>query len=138
MRVAILASGNGTNFEALTKQFQAGEIPGIEALMFCNHPNAPVIKRAERLGVPYETFSVKECGGKDAYEKRLLKVLQDYQIDFIVLSGYLRVVGPTILNEYPNSIINLHPALLPKYPGLNSIERAFDDYKRNWRHSPLY
>lgn len=46
------------------------------------------------------------------------------------MSGYLRVVGPTILNEYPNSIINLHPALLPKYPGLNSIERAFDDYKK--------
>ena len=112
MRVAILASGNGTNFEA------------------------------ERSGVPHETFSVKECGGKDTYEERLLKVLQDYQIDFIVLSGYLRMVGPKILNEYPNSIINLHPALLPNYPGLNSIERAFDDYKkgnkRNWRHSPLY
>lgn len=58
MRVAILASGNGTNFEALTKQFQVGEIPGNEALMFCNHPNAQVIKRAERLGVPHETFSV--------------------------------------------------------------------------------
>ena len=130
MRVAILASGNGTNFEALTKQFQVGEIPGNEALMFCNHPNAQVIKRAERLGVPHETFSVKECGGKDTYEERLLKVLQDYQIDFIVLSGYLRMVGPKILNEYPNSIINLHPALLPNYPGLNSIERAFDDYKK--------
>ena len=119
MRVAILASGNGTNFEALTKKFQAGEIPGTEALMFCNHPNAPVVKRAERLGIPHEAFSVKECGDKTAYEKHLLKVLQDYQIDFIVLSGYLRVVGPTILNEYPNSIINLHPALLPSYPGLN-------------------
>lgn len=130
MRVAILASGNGTNFEALTKKFQAGEIPGTEALMFCNHPNAPVVKRAERLGIPHEAFSVKECGDKTAYEKRLLKVLQDYQIDFIVLSGYLRVVGPTILNEYPNAIINLHPALLPSYPGLNSIERAFEDYKQ--------
>lgn len=64
MRVAILASGNGTNFEALTKQFQAGEIPGIEALMFCNHPNAPVIKRAERLGVPYETFPLKNAVAK--------------------------------------------------------------------------
>lgn len=130
MRVAILASGNGTNFEALTKKFQAGEIPGTEALMFCNHSNAPVIKRAERLGIPYEAFSVKECGGKEEYEKRLLKVLQDYKIDFIVLSGYLRVVGSTILNEYPHAIINLHPALLPKYPGLNSIERAYEDYRK--------
>lgn len=130
MKIAILASGNGTNFEVLTKKFQAGEIPGTEALMFCNHPNAPVIKRAQRLGIPYETFSVKECGSKQAYEARLLKVLKEYKIDFIILSGYLRVVGSTILNEYPDSIVNLHPALLPKYPGLNSIARAFADYQR--------
>lgn len=130
MKIAILASGNGTNFEVLTKKFQAGEIPGTEALMFCNHPNAPVIKRAQRLGIPYETFSVKECGSKQAYESRLLKVLKEYKIDFIILSGYLRVVGSTILNEYPDSIVNLHPALLPKYPGLNSIARAFADYQR--------
>ncbi|MCT0165232.1 bifunctional phosphoribosylaminoimidazolecarboxamide formyltransferase/IMP cyclohydrolase PurH [Lactobacillus helveticus] len=129
MKIAILASGNGTNFEVLTKKFQAGEIPGTEALMFCNHPNAPVIKRAQRLGIPYETFSVKECGSKQAYEARLLKVLKEYKIDFIILSGYLRVVGSTILNEYPDSIVNLHPALLPKYPGLNSIARAFADYQ---------
>lgn len=130
MKIAILASGNGTNFEVLTKKFQAGEIPGTEALMFCNHPNAPVIKRAQRLGIPYETFSVKECGSKQAYEARLLKVLKEYKIDFIILSGYLRVVGSTILNEYPDLIVNLHPALLPKYPGLNSIARAFADYQR--------
>lgn len=130
MKIAILASGNGTNFEVLTKKFQAGEIPGTEALMFCNHPNAPVIKRAQRLGIPYETFSVKECGSKQAYEARLLKVLKEYKIAFIILSGYLRVVGSTILNEYPDSIVNLHPALLPKYPGLNSIARAFADYQR--------
>lgn len=130
MKIAILASGNGTNFEVLTKKFQAGEIHGTEALMFCNHPNAPVIKRAQRLGIPYETFSVKECGSKQAYEARLLKVLKEYKIDFIILSGYLRVVGSTILNEYPDSIVNLHPALLPKYPGLNSIARAFADYQR--------
>lgn len=130
MEIAILASGNGTNFEVLTKKFQAGEIPGTEALMFCNHSNAPVIKRAQRLGIPYETFSVKECGSKQAYEARLLKVLKEYKIDFIILSGYLRVVGSTILNEYPDSIVNLHPALLPKYPGLNSIARAFADYQR--------
>lgn len=130
MKIAILASGNGTNFEVLTKKFQAGEIPGTEALMFCNHSNAPVIKRAQRLGIPYETFSVKECGSKQAYEARLLKVLKEYKIDFIILSGYLRVVGSTILNEYPDSIVNLHPALLPKYPGLNSIARAFADYQR--------
>ena len=124
MNVAIFASGNGTNFEVLTKHFQNGDIPGKEALLFCDHPDAYVIKRAQRLGVPYETFTVKSCGSKQAYEEKIMAVLKQYDIDFIVLAGYLRIIGPTILDKYEGSIVNLHPAWLPEYPGLHSIERA--------------
>ncbi|MBB1078812.1 phosphoribosylglycinamide formyltransferase [Limosilactobacillus sp. STM2_1] len=129
MRVAILASGNGTNFEVLAKHFQSGDIPGELALLFCNHPDAPVMKRAQRLDVPAESFTVKSCGGKQEYEEKLLAVLQKYQIDFIALAGYLRVIGPTILRQYDHRIVNLHPAWLPEYPGLHSIERAFADHR---------
>lgn len=129
MRVAIFASGNGTNFEVLAKQFQDQTIPGDLFLMFCDHPDAKVVERAHRFKVPVETFTVKECGGKQAYEERILKVLQDYQIDFIALAGYMRVVGPTILDHYDHRIVNLHPAWLPEYPGLHSIERAFADHR---------
>lgn len=130
MRVAIFASGNGTNFEVLTNHFQKGDIPGKLALLFCNHPDAPVMERAKRLGVPAESFTVKSCGGKEEYEKQVLKLLQKYQIDFIILAGYLRVVGPIILDHYDHRIVNLHPAWLPEYPGLHSIERAFNDHKK--------
>lgn len=130
MRVAIFASGNGTNFEVLTNHFQKGDIPGKLALLFCNHPDAPVMERAKRLGVPAESFTVKSCGGKEEYEKQVLRLLQKYQIDFIILAGYLRVVGPTILDHYDHRIVNLHPAWLPEYPGLHSIERAFNDHKK--------
>lgn len=130
MRVAIFASGNGTNFEVLTNHFQKGDIPGKLVLLFCNHPDAPVMERAKRLGVPAESFTVKSCGGKEEYEKQVLKLLQKYQIDFIILAGYLRVVGPTILDHYDHRIVNLHPAWLPEYPGLHSIERAFNDHKK--------
>lgn len=129
MRTAILASGNGTNFEVLAKHFQEGDLPGELALLFCNHPDAPVMDRAKRLDVPAVSFTVKSCGGKAAYEEKLLAVLQEYQIDFIALAGYLRVVGPTILDHYDHRIINLHPAWLPEYPGLHSIERAFADHR---------
>lgn len=129
MRVAIFASGNGTNFEELAKHFQAGDLPGDLALLFCNHPDAPVMDRAERLGVPAESFTVKSCGGKENYEEKVLALLKKYRIDFIALAGYLRVVGPTILNEYDHRIVNLHPAWLPEYPGLHSIERAFNDHR---------
>ena len=130
MNVAIFASGNGTNFEVLTKHFQNGDIPGKEALLFCDHPDAYVIKRAQRLGVPYETFTVKSCGSKQAYEEKIMAVLKRYDIDFIVLAGYLRIIGPTILDKYEGSIVNLHPAWLPEYPGLHSIERAFADHRK--------
>ena len=130
MRVAIFASGNGTNFEVLAKHFQSGDIPGELSLLFCNHPDAPVMKRAQRLGVPAESFTVKSGGGKEEYEKQLLQLLKKYQIDFIALAGYLRVVGPTILNQYEHRIVNLHPAWLPEYPGLHSIERAFNDRRK--------
>lgn len=130
MRVAIFASGNGTNFEVLAKHFQSGDIPGELSLLFCNHPDAPVMKRAQRLGVPAENFTVKSCGGKEEYEKQLLQLLKKYQIDFIALAGYLRVVGPTILNQYEHRIVNLHPAWLPEYPGLHSLERAFNDRRK--------
>lgn len=129
MRVAIFASGNGTNFEVLAKQFQDQTIPGDLVLMFCDHPDAKVVERAHRFKIPVETFTVKECGGKQAYEERILKVLQDYQIDFIALAGYMRVVGPTILDRYDHRIVNLHPAWLPEYPGLHSIERSFADHR---------
>ena len=83
MRVAILASGNGTNFEVFAQHFKNNDLPGELALLFCNHPDAPVMKRAARLGIPAESFTVKSCGGKQEYEEKLLGVLKKYQIDFI-------------------------------------------------------
>ncbi|WP_040456270.1 phosphoribosylglycinamide formyltransferase [Limosilactobacillus coleohominis] len=127
MRVAIFASGNGTNFEVLTKQFQNHQLAGNVVLLFCDHPDAYVMKRAQHLNVPAFSWTVKEAGGKEAYEKRLLKLLQTQKIDLILLAGYLRVVGATILDQYERRIINLHPAWLPEYPGLHSIERAYRD-----------
>ena len=73
---------------------------------------------------------MKSCGGKEEYEKQLLQLLKKDQIDFIALAGYLRVVGPTILDQYDHRIVNLHPAWLPEYPGLHSIERAFNDQRK--------
>ena len=127
MKVAIFASGNGTNFEVLTKQFQNHQLAGDVVLLFCDHPDAYVMKRAQRLNVPAFSWTVKEAGGKESYEKRLLKLLQTQKIDLILLAGYLRVVGATILDQYEGRIINLHPAWLPEYPGLHSIERAYHD-----------
>ncbi|KRL38575.1 phosphoribosylglycinamide formyltransferase [Liquorilactobacillus uvarum] len=129
MKVAIFASGNGTNFEILAQKFENNELAGNLTLLFCDHPDAPVVKRAENHQVPVRSFTVKECGGKLPYEKKIMELLKEFHIDFIVLAGYLRVIGPTILQNYEKKIVNLHPAYLPEYPGLHSIERALSDHR---------
>lgn len=134
MRVAIFASGNGTNFETLVKAFKSKQIKqGKVVMLFCDHPNAPVIQRAIRLNIPYETFSLKQFASKKDYEEAILKQLRNYNVDLIALAGYMRVVGSTILNNYSQRIINLHPAYLPEFQGLHAIERAFEDHLKNGR-----
>lgn len=126
MRVAILASGNGSNFEALAHQFQAGLLPGELIFVFSDHHNAYVLERAQRLNVRAFSFEVKEFENKAAYEKALLQLLQEQEIDLIVLAGYMRIIGQTLLSHYSNRILNIHPSLLPSFPGLHGIKDAYE------------
>ena len=126
MRVAILASGNGSNFEALAHQFQAGLLPGDLAFVFSDHHNAYVLERAQRLNVRAFSFEVKEFANKVAYEEALLQLLQEQEIDLIVLAGYMRIIGKTLLSHYSNRILNIHPSLLPSFPGLHGIKDAYE------------
>ena len=126
MRVAILASGNGSNFEALAHQFQAGLLPGELAFVFSDHHNAYVLERARRLNIKAYSFEVKEFANKVAYEEALLQLLQEQEIDLIVLAGYMRIIGKTLLSHYSNRILNIHPSLLPSFPGLHGIKDAYE------------
>lgn len=126
MRVAILASGNGSNFEALAHQFQAGLLPGELAFVFSDHHNAYVLERARRLNIKAYSFEVKEFENRAAYEKALLQLLQEQEIDLIVLAGYMRIIGKTLLSHYSNRILNIHPSLLPSFPGLHGIKDAYE------------
>lgn len=130
MRVAIFASGNGSNFEALAQAFADQKIPGELTLLFCDHPDAYVLQRAQKFNVKTVSFTVKQCQTKALYEQKILALLQQEKIDFIALAGYMRVIGPEILAQYEGRIVNIHPAYLPEYPGLHSIERAFDDQQQ--------
>lgn len=126
MRVAILASGNGSNFEALAHQFQAGLLPGELIFVFSDHHNAYVLECARRLNIKAYSFEVKEFENKAAYEKALLQLLQEQEIDLIVLAGYMRIIGKTLLSHYSNRILNIHPSLLPSFPGLHGIKDAYE------------
>lgn len=126
MRMAILASGNGSNFQVLAEKVQTGEIPGEVVLLFSDQPQAFVLQRAAELGIHAETFSPKEFETKKEYEEKLLAILAKYQVDLVVLAGYMRIIGSGLLSAYPQKIINIHPSLLPAFPGLHGIKDAFE------------
>lgn len=125
-RIAIFASGSGSNFEAIARAVQGGEIKAALSLLVCDKPGAGVISRAEALGVAVFSFSPKDYPEKAAYEKEILALLQARGVAFIVLAGYMRLIGETLLTAYPNKIVNIHPSLLPLFPGKGAIERAYE------------
>ncbi len=110
--IAFFASGNGSNAQNIIEYFQ-GRPEFSPSLILTNKQDAYVIKRAKSLNIPCITFSASELKNTD----RILKLLEEYAIDFIVLAGFLLRVPSNIIQRYPNKIINIHPALLPKYGG---------------------
>lgn len=130
MRVAIFASGNGTNFEALADDRELYSA-GLEiALLICDQPKAKVIERAREKNIPVFINQLKDYHDRNAYEQAIVDRLADENIDYLLLAGYMKVITETLLSAYPEKIINIHPSKLPKYPGLDSIERAFEAHEK--------
>ena len=119
MKLAVFFIVSGTHFENLVKQ-------GIPVtFLFTDKRDAKALARAEKLGIQSHTFALKEFEDKAAYETELLNLLAQYDIDLIVLAGYMKIVSPTLLQAYEGRIINIHPAYLPEFPGAHGIEDAW-------------
>ncbi len=123
-RIAIFASGSGSNFEALAKACASGEIDAEVALMVCDKPGAKVIERAERLGIATFVASPKEFASKADFEAAIVERLNECQVEVICLAGYMRILTSVLLDAYPDRIMNVHPSLLPAFKGAHAIEQA--------------
>ena len=121
MRVAIFASGSGSNFQALCDSFKQKEISGELVCLFCDQVEAYVIERARKENIPYFVLPKKKEQSKSEYEQQIIHLLNEARIDLIVLAGYMKILGKDLLEAFPNRIINLHPSLLPKFPGAHGI-----------------
>ena len=125
-RLSIFASGYGSNFQTIADAIKRKEIHAEISLVVCDQKGAHVLERAKREGVPAFSFSAKEYPDKASYEKDILKLLYQYGIDYVILAGYMRLIGPTLLQPFSHRIINIHPSLLPSFPGKDAIGQAFD------------
>ena len=123
-KIGIFASGTGTNFEALADSDEIKELADIE-IMVCDKPHALVIEKAEKRNIKTFVFNPKAYENKKAYEKEILDKVKD--LDYIFLAGYMRILTGDFLEKFPGKVINIHPSLLPKYKGIESIKRAYED-----------
>lgn len=123
-RIAIFASGRGTNFEAIVTAAERGELAVEVVLMVTDHPEAEVVARAERHGVPCFAFSPKAYVSKAAYEREIVARLDAAGVELVCLAGYMRLVGEVLLTSYAGRIINIHPSLLPAFRGAHALEQA--------------
>ncbi|MCL6587802.1 MAG: phosphoribosylglycinamide formyltransferase [Anoxybacillus sp.] len=125
MKLAIFASGSGTNFQAIVDAVKRGELAAEVALLVCDRPEAKVVERAKKEGIPTFVFRPKEYETKAEFERDILAKLIAHDIDFIALAGYMRLIGPTLLSAYDGRIVNIHPSLLPAFPGKDAIGQAY-------------
>jgi phosphoribosylglycinamide formyltransferase 1 len=124
--IAVFASGNGSNFQAIIDAVQNGDLGADLALLICDKPSAYAIERAKKAGIHAFVFNPKDYQNKEDYEKEILCELTKVDADLLVLAGYMRLIGPTLLTEYQGRIVNIHPSLLPAFPGKDAIGQALE------------
>jgi phosphoribosylglycinamide formyltransferase 1 len=125
-RIGVLLSGRGSNFEALAESVSAGRIPSAEiAIVISNQPDALGLRRAEARGISARMIPSKGLQ-REAYDRQVASVLQEYKVDLICLAGYMRLLSPYFVAAFPQKILNIHPSLLPSFPGLESQKQALE------------
>ena len=123
MRVAVFASGSGTNLQAIID----ADIQTIEiAVVFTNNPDAYAIERAKKHNIQVEIIDHKNYKTREEYEKHIIEVLDPYKLHLIALAGFMRILSAVFVRAYKNKIVNIHPALLPSFPGINAGRQALE------------
>lgn len=124
INVGILISGRGSNLQAIIDALEHGGILAKVEIVISDREDAFGLERARKHNIPTAVFDPKKHKDKDTYELEIVKTLKQYKVDLICLAGYMRIVGPVLLEHYQGKMINIHPALLPSFPGLHGQKQA--------------
>ncbi len=125
-RIAVLASGRGSNFQAVIEAIQQGKIPAVCVALITDNPGAYAVERAEKAGIPVKVIDYSLFPSRELYERALLLAMQQADADLFVLAGYMRILGTSIVHAFRGKIMNIHPALLPSFTGLHAQQQAIN------------
>ena len=126
MRLGVLISGSGTNLQAVIDACESGALDAEVAVVISNHDSARGLVRARDHGIDAVYIDRSDYASPRLYNAAIRDILRDHVCDYVVMAGYMRFLGHEVLDFFPNRVVNLHPALLPSFPGANSIADAFD------------
>ena len=124
MRLGVLASGSGSNLQAILDGCSAGRIPAQVAAVICNVEGARALERAKAAGVPAILLPHRGFASREDYDRKLSATLQGHGVELVCLAGFMRLITPVLLRDYENKILNIHPSLLPAFPGLHAVRQA--------------
>ncbi|MHC2994989.1 MAG: phosphoribosylglycinamide formyltransferase [Candidatus Atribacteria bacterium] len=126
INIGVLASGRGTNLQAIIEAIEEGRIEGKIRIVISDNPNAYALKRAEQNNIETRYINFTKFKNREDYDRKVIECLKEKEIELVVLAGYMRILSPYFIRTYKNKIMNIHPALLPSFPGLHAQKQAIE------------
>jgi len=126
INVAVLASGSGTNLEAIARAIEDGELPAKIVLVLSDNPGAFALERARRRGIPTRVVLLSDYPDRPSYDREIVQALEEARVDLVALAGYMKLAGPELVRAFSGRIMNIHPALLPSFPGTHGVRDALE------------
>ena len=127
IKIGILASGNGSNFEYIIKSVRKKQLNAEISLLIVNNPNCLAIKKAIKYNIPYVLINHRDCNTRLEHDKLIINKLEEFSVELVVMAGWMRIVGEDLINTFDNRLINIHPSLLPSFKGVDAIQQAIDN-----------
>ena len=125
-RVGILISGRGSNMEAIIRAVEERRVPGVVAVVISNVPEAPGLKAAQEHGIETLALEQRSSAKSEEHDRRIVAALEERRVDLVCLAGYMKILSPAFLKAYGGRILNIHPSLLPSFPGLDVQRKALE------------
>ena len=126
LKLGVLASGSGTNFEAIANAINQQQLNATIPLLIYNNPQAKVKEKATALNIESKLLNHREFKGREDLDQAIVDLFKSYQVDWVIMAGWMRIVTPVLLEAFPNHVINIHPSLLPSFKGIKAIEQALE------------
>lgn len=126
LKLGIMASGNGSNFEAVQSAIASNQLNAQIQVLIYNNPEAQAAQRANNWSIPSVLLNHRDFQHREDLDQRIVQTLQQYQVGWVIMAGWMRLVTPVLIDAFPNKIINIHPSLLPSFRGVRAVEQAIN------------